>query len=121
MKKFFVNNETQSIEISESFNKQAGRYNTPEYKQLKDAKLTYSNYQIKILKASKTSSKHAIKGLTIDIMRKYVEKHNEDNFLEYFDSLVADKNSYFTIKNEVLNHYPKCREYKNTAEWFMAA
>ena len=121
MKKFFVNNATQSIEISESFNKQAGRYNTPEYKQLKDAKLTYPNYQLKILKPTKTSSKHAIKGLTIEIMRKYVEKHNEDNFLEYFEMLVEKKKSYFAIKEEVLNHYPKCREYTKTAEWIMAA
>ena len=121
MKKFFVNNATQSIEISESFNKQAGRYNTPEYNQLKDAKLTYPNYQLKILKANKTSSKQAIKGLTIEIMRKYVEKHNEDNFLEQFDLLVEGKASYFEIKDKVLKHYPVCRTYKNRAEWIMAA
>ena len=121
MKKFFINNATQLIEISESFSKKAGNYNSPEYSQLKDAKSTYPNYQIKILKSSSATSKHVIKGLTLEIMRKYVEKHNEDNFLEHFNSLVENKTSYFEIKDEVLKHYPQCRTYKNKAEWILAA
>jgi hypothetical protein len=120
MKKIFINNATQTIELSESFAKKAGNLNSPEYNDLKEVKTTHPTYKVKVLKSTHTK-KSTAKGITIELMRKYVEKHNSDNFLNEFDSLVEEKTSYFEIKAKVLNHYPQCKNYKTKADWILAA
>lgn len=119
MKKIFIDVKAQTIELSESFAKKAGCFSSPEYNQLKEATVTYPSYKIQVVKTNKKSS--IVKGITLDVMRKYVEKHNEDNFLEYFDNLVKEKASYFEIKAKVTNHYPQCKNYKTKADWILAA
>ena len=120
MKKLFINNATQTIELSESFAKKAGNFNSPEYSDLKEVKTTHPTYKVKVFKAAH-ARKSTAKGITIDVMRKYVVKHNSDNFLEEFDSLVEEKTSYFEIKAKVMNHYPQCKSYKTKADWILAA
>ena len=87
MKKLYVNLATQTIELSESFAKKAGSFGSAEYNDLREVKATHPTYKVKVLKANKSNQSHA-KGITIELMRKYVEKHNSGNFLEEFDSLV---------------------------------
>ena len=120
MKKMNVNYATETIELSETFAKKAGTFGTTQYNELKAVKDTHPTYKVKVLKANHTK-KFTAKGITIDVMRKYVVKHNSDNFLEEFDSLVEEKTSYFEIKAKVLNHYPQCKNYKTKADWILAA
>ncbi len=120
MKKLFINNVTQTIELSESFAKKAGNFNSPEYNDLKEVKTTHPTYKVKVFKATHTK-KSTAKGITIEIMRKYVEAHNSDNFLDFFNSLIEEKTSYFEIKSKVIEHYPQCKNFKSKADWILAA
>ena len=120
MAKIKMNYNSKAIEISEAFAKNASVYGSKAYKELKEIQQNNPGYSVTVIREQKTKAKNLVKGLTIEIMRKYVEKHNEDNFLEKFDELVENKTSYFSIKVAVLKHYPKCKEYTNTAEWIMA-
>ena len=119
MKKFFIDVKAQTIELSESFAKKAGCFNSPEYNQLKEATVTYPSYKIQVVKINKKSS--IVKGITVDVMRKYIEKHNENDFLNEFDALIENKASYFELKAAVMKRYPQCKTYKTKADWILAA
>ena len=54
-------------------------------------------------------------------MRKYIEKHNENDFLNEFDALIENKASYFELKAAVMKRYPQCKTYKTKADWILAA
>ena len=120
MSKIKLNYISQSIEISEAFAKKASIINSTAYNELAAVRENHPTYKVKVLK-DRTSKKYLAKGITIGLMRKYVEKHNSDNFLNEFDSLVEEKTSYFEIKAKVLNHYPQCKNYKTKADWILAA
>ena len=120
MKKMNVNYVAKTIELSEAFAKKAGIVGSPSYNELVEVQKAYPAYTVKVQK-SKSKKPTPPKGITLELMRKYIEKHNEDNFLEQFDSLVENKASYFEIKDKVLKHYPECKTYKNRAEWILAA
>ena len=120
MKKMNVNYVAKTIELSENFAKKAGIVGSPSYNELVDVQKAYPTYTVKVQK-NKSKKPTIAKGITVELMRKYVEKHNSDNFLNEFDSLVEEKTSYFEIKAKVLNHYPQCKNYKTKADWILAA
>ncbi len=120
MAKLHLNYNSQAIEISEAFAKKASVYGSAAYNELHKVQEAHPTYRVCVQK-NKNKKSSIVKGITVDIMRKYIEKHNEDNFLEYFDNLVENKNSYFEIKAEVMKHYPQCKSFKSKAEWILAA
>ena len=120
MAKIKLNYNSQAIEISEAFAKKASIIGSAAYNELIEVRENNPTYKVKVLK-DKNSKKSTAKGITIELMRKYVEKHNSDNFLQEFDSLVEEKTSYFEIKAKVMNHYPQCKSYKTKADWILAA
>ena len=120
MAKLHLNYNLQAIEISEAFAKKASVYGSAAYDELHKVQEAHPTYRVCVQK-NKSKKSSIVKGITVDVMRKYVEKHNEDNFLEEFDSLVEEKTSYFEIKAKVMNHYPQCKSYKTKADWILAA
>ena len=120
MKKMNVNYVAGTIELSEAFAKKAGIINSEAYNELKAVKEAYPTYKVSVQK-NKSKKPSSTKGITLDVMRKYIEKHNADNFLEEFNSLVENIAPYFEIKAKFMNRYPQCKSYKTKADWILAA
>ena len=120
MAKLHLNYNLQAIEISEAFAKKASVYGSAAYDELHKVQEAHPTYRVCVSK-NKNKKSSIVKGISVDVMRKYIEKHNEDNFLEEFDSLVEEKASYFELKAAVMKRYPQCKNYKTKADWILAA
>lgn len=120
MSKIKMNYNSQAIEISEAFAKKASVYGSDAYLELKAIQEAHPTYRVSVQK-SKSKKSTTVKGITVDVMRKYIEKHNEDEFLNEFDALIESKASYFELKAAVMKRYSQCKNYRTKAEWIMAA
>ena len=114
-----VNFNNKSIQISEAFSKKAGIPNTPAYTELQKIISSFPDYKIEVVSKQKNKNP-IIKGINIDFLRKYVESHNEDGFLDEFNKLVENKLSFLQLRNEFIKHYPAFENYKTRAEWLLA-
>ena len=119
MKKISINYVLGQIQISEAFSKKAAIYNSPAYNELREIRTSYPAFSIVMMK-SKSKVKNIIKGISIDFLRKYVESHNEDGFLDEFNKLVENKLSFLQLRNEFIKHYPAFENYKTREEWVLA-
>ena len=122
MKKLFVNVATQTIELSESFSKKAGNFGSNEYNQLKDAKVTYPTYRIKVMKATKPkdSDTPLIKGITRDFMYNYAKAHEtEESVLKF--SLLDEDATFLAVRKVFFECYPDFKKLKTQYEWHLAA
>lgn len=120
MAKLHLNYNLQAIEISEAFAKKASVYGSAAYDELHKVQESHPTYRVSVQK-SKNKKSSIVKGITVDVMRKYIEKHNENDFLNEFDALIENKASYFEIKAAVMKRYPQCKTYKTKADWILAA
>lgn len=72
MSNIIINNRKHSIEITKAFEKKASIFGSEEYKQLKEAKLDFPTYAVRV----KTVSKRKIENrITLNDIVAYVEKH----------------------------------------------
>lgn len=120
MAKLHLNYKSQAIEISEAFAKKASVYGSAAYDELHKVQEAHPTYRVSVQK-NKSKKFSTVKGITVDIMRNYIEKHNTDNFLEEFDTLIESKASYFELKAAVMKRYPQCKNYRTKADWILAA
>ena len=118
MKNISINFKNNSIELTNAFAKKASIIGSEAYRELKDVKSEYPNYKIVVL--NPRSNKSQIKGITLELMRKYAERKN-DGFINELNSLVENKTSFFEIKQEFIKKYPQFKNYKTKAEWILAA
>lgn len=119
-KTLFVNLNTQKIEITREFAKKAGIVNSEEYKLLNETRAAYPTYQISFRKVSQRKNS-SIKGITVEFMRNYIEKHNDTEFLEEFNKLKNSGESFFKLKAKFVEHYPIFKACKTKADWILAA
>lgn len=121
MAKISINYVTKSIEVSESFSNKARVYNSNAYNELLEVQKTHPNYSIKIVKSSSKNKSTIIKGINVEFMRNYIEKHNEDNYLEKFDYLINNGLNFLALRAEFVEHYPAFKNCKTKADWILAA
>lgn len=119
MSKIKFNYSNRTIEVSEAFAKKASVYNSAAYNELKEIQQTYPNYTLKIVKSSSKAKSSLIKGINVEFMRKYIEKHNEDNYLEKFEEFVNKGLTFLAIKNNFIEKYPVFKNCKTKADWIL--
>ena len=116
-------NNKNTIEITKSFEKKASIFGTEEYRNLQEVRRDYPNFAIKI---KSDSRKGKFKGLTIERMREYIIKHEEnaeirDRKLNDFNTLTGkddigkelgiESASYGEVKKWFLDNYPEINSY----------
>ncbi|MBP3646889.1 MAG: hypothetical protein J6K55_10760 [Clostridia bacterium] len=112
-----VRHSTASIVLSKSFANASSKFGSEAYNQLQQVRRDYPTYTIEIATPKKTN-KEFFKGLTLEYMEVYIEKHDDENhsimnaFLELrgdakaHDGLEVKSAAYATIKTWFLAQYP---------------
>lgn len=116
----FANYEKKIIEMTKSESKAAGMINTAEYSTLKELRTQNPTFRI-VIKATK--SRDNMKGLTVSYMKKYIEKHddNEKTHMTVFNSLrgldadgkeveLARRATYGELKMWFLDTFPEVEQ-----------
>ncbi|MBP3941532.1 MAG: hypothetical protein J6D00_08610 [Christensenellaceae bacterium] len=117
-----INYENNTIEIGSKFAKDASKFGSEQYKELKEARTDFPAFEVKVIKNT-VKRNDTFKGLTIAYMEKYISLHNEDGSImtefnilrgkvENEDELTA-KASYGEIKKWFLAKYPEIKEARN--------
>jgi hypothetical protein len=122
MKKMNVNYVAGTIELSEAFSKKAGIVGSPEYEQLKEARVTYPTYKVKVRKATKPKDSDIplIKGITRDFMYNYAKTHEtEESVLKF--SLLDEEATFLAVRKVFFECYPEFKKLKTQYEWHLAA
>ena len=103
------------IEMSKSEAKRAGIPNSEEFKMLKELRIEFPTFEITV---QKTKARDTMGGLTEDYMRRYIQKHDNDegSIMSEFKTLCgedgdfAKKASYGELKQWFLSHFPNVEE-----------
>lgn len=72
-----VNRQKRTLEITKTFEKAASRCGSDEYIALIDAQLQNPGFAVKVVSAKNTKS-NPYAGLNYDFMKKYIEKHDDE-------------------------------------------
>lgn len=116
----YANYERMTIEMTKSESKAAGKVGTTEYEMLKELRTQNPTFRIVI---KTTKSRDNMKGLTVSYMKKYIEKHdNEEKAnMATFNSLrgldvngneleLARRATYGELKMWFLDTYPEVEQ-----------
>ena len=126
----FANYEKKIIEMTKSESKSAGKVGTTEYETLKELRSENPTFRI-VIKASKNQDN--MKGLTVDYMKKYIEKHDDEdgtnmsifNQLRGLDDVgkkieFARVATYGELKMWFLDAYPEVENINKTVDDILA-
>lgn len=71
-----INHMNCTIELTKTEMKAAEKFGSDMYMTLREARQDNPNYRVKLVSPSKKVDRH--KGLTVDAMKKFIEKHDEN-------------------------------------------
>ena len=119
----FINREKNTIEISKSYNIEAGKYGSPQYDELLEIQKNHPGFRVIVVNDSRRRSiRETIK---LDQIKTYVENHagTDNEYQNELNELIkkSDKKlddpfsreyaaSFLTIKKWFFNTYPKLEE-----------
>ena len=72
-----INHMNCTIELTKTEMKAAEKFGSEMYMTLREARQDNPNYRVKLVAPSKKVDRH--KGLTADAMKKFIEKHDDEN------------------------------------------
>ena len=111
-----INYEIKAIEISNKFAREASKFGSEQYKELKEARADFPTFEVKVIKTT-AKRNDTFKGLTTAYMEKYIKGHdNAEAIMAEFNTLrgkvenkdeLTAKASYGEIKKWFLETYPE--------------
>jgi len=116
-----INFENNTIEMTKAEAKEAGKYNSEKYLELKEIRSEFPTYRIVTKSTSK--KRDTYKGLTYAYMMKYIKEHTEENderreefsqMSGYVDGKkieLAETATYGEVKAWFLLKFPEIEEY----------
>ena len=114
-----INHEKKNIIITKSFNKKASEVGSVEYETMKDLRIDFPNYKVKVKEIKKNPNKKSYAKLTYENMKKYIECI-ESNNLDILEIVIkaskAQPSPYAFVKKWFLASYPDYREYNAVIE-----
>ncbi len=108
----------------------ASKFGSPEYNELKEARLDYPTF--KVVTVVKKAARPKFKGLTYEYMEKYISKHDDEAqtiMSEYMvlraqteeaEEALAVSASYSDIKNWFFEKYPAVAQFHKTRAQMLA-
>lgn len=119
----YANYEKMTIEMTKTESKAAGNIHTDEYLELKELRTQNPTFRIVI---KTTKSRDNMKGLTVSYMKKYIEKHDNEEHTtlkEFYSLRGLDENgkkidfapvtAYGVLKQWFLTYYPEVGDMNN--------
>jgi len=110
-----INHEERTIVITKKFAKDASKYNTYAYNELKEIRNDNIGYKVVVREVAKTTSVN--NRITFATMENYIKKHDETG--EIMKAFLARKNeekgehiqktTFFQIKKWFLDTYPELK------------
>ncbi len=104
-----INREDNIIEIGKQFDKKASVFGTEEYMALEQVRVAYPTFKIVVKKSS--NNKSAIKGLTFDRMRQFIELKGDEEGMAQFEELIG--------KGSLESQYKGSAPYGTVKQWFV--
>lgn len=121
-----INFEARTIEMTKAEAKEAGRFNSEKYIELKEIRSEFPTFRIITKNAPK--KKDTYKGLTYTYMAQYIETHTKSGDIRrtefaqmsgYVNGVkiaFAETATYGEVKAWFLLRFPEIEEYNNTVE-----
>lgn len=123
MKNYTINYDAKTIELTKKFAKNAGIFNTTEYKELVGIRRDFPDFDVVIREIKRKAGKKTYKNLTIDAMRDFITDWTGEGSeaLVTFEKVVAlskvQRGPYAYVKTWFLANYKdKLEEYTPSAE-----
>lgn len=117
MRKITVNHSKKALEMTKTFATAASKYGTDSYMELVSAKRDFPNYTVIITKTS--HRKENYKGLTLEVMKKYITAHDgaESEVMKEFvsrtknpDNMRVKVDSYGELRKWFLETHPEVKK-----------
>ena len=110
-----INHEERTIVITKKFAKDASKYNSQAYKDLRDIKNDNPGYKVEVREVSRTTS--SSNKITLATMENYIAKHDATGeimrkFVSLRDEELGEnlqKTSFFQIKKWFFETYPELK------------
>ena len=125
-----INAKNRTIELTKTFAIAASKFGSPEYDELKSARL--DNPSFRVVTIAKKTARPKFKGLTYEYMEKYISKHDDEKkstMGEYkvlraktaeAEEALAVSASYTEIKNWFFQKYPAVAQFHKTRAQILA-
>ena len=125
-----INTKNRTIEITKTFATAASKFGSPEYTELKEARLDNPTYRVVTI--VKKTARPQFKGLTYEYMEKYISQHDDDakSILGEYKALRAQTEeaeealavsaSYTEIKDWFFKKYPAVAQFHKTRAQILA-
>ena len=116
-----INYEAKVIELTKAEEKNARKFGSEMYEQLKVARSDYPGFRIVVKKTAKRNSDY--KGLTYSYMEKYIQRRDNEEALKFYYKLIGktenesfETASYFEVKKWFLAKFPEVKTSRQMIE-----
>lgn len=130
-----INFASNSIELTSAEMKEAQKYGSEMYNQVREARNDFPGFQVKEVKSKAKKSKNDFGDLNMKTIKAYVEKHGTEEQKENFkliskkriteDGEYVEAQSFFEIKKWFLNEFTELKharkEYREKVQEIYAA
>lgn len=125
-----INAKNRTIEITKTFAAAASKFGSPEYDELKAARL--DNPSFRVVTIVKKTARPKYKGLTYEYMEMYIIKHDDEAksimgeykalraLTEEAEEALAVSASYTEIKDWFFEKYPAVAQFHKTRAQILA-
>lgn len=116
-----INAKNRTIELTKTFAKNATKFGSPEYNELKEARLDFPSY--KVITITRKTARPKFKGLTYEYMEKYITTHDDEEksimaefmvkraLTEDAKEALAVSDSYDDIRKWFFEKYPAVAQF----------
>ena len=123
MKTITISYTNNTIDITKKFAEAAGKIGSKEYRELQEVRRDNPGFTINVVADKKKAPKNNFAGLTLNYMKSYIEKHDDEEksiMSEYLElrgeseeakEIGAASASIFEIRKWFLNQYPEVKGF----------
>lgn len=108
----FANYEKMTIEMTKAEAKEAGKFNSEKYHELKQ--LRAENPTFRIVTINTRKKKSTFKGLDYNYMERYIKAHDDDK-----NTIMAEFNVMRGFVDGKKNEFVDCATYGEIKAWFL--
>ena len=106
-----INAKNRTIELTKTFAIASQKFGSPEYNELKEARLDNPTYRV--VTVAKKTARPKFKGLTYEYMEKYISKHDDEA-----KSIMGEYKALRAQTEEAEEALAVSASYSDIREWF---
>ena len=106
-----INAKNRTIELTKTFATASQKFGSPEYNELKEARL--DNPTFRVVTIVKKTARPKFKGLTYEYMEKYISTHDDEK-----KSIMSEYKGKRALTDEAKEALAVSASYNEIREWF---